>query len=48
MKKKWILKGVRWSYGTTSMWVLDRTTNKMVRVDYTDLGIDFFSKNNTN
>ena len=48
MKKKWILKGVRWSAGSTSMWVLDKATNKMVKVDYTDLGLKFFSKENAN
>ena len=48
MKKKWILKGVRLSSGKTHMWVLDRATNKMVKVDYTDLGIKFFSSQNAN
>ena len=48
MKRKWILKGVRLPSGKSHIWVLDRETNKMVKVDYTDLGIDFFSKQNAN
>ena len=48
MKKKWILKGVRFSDGKTHMWVLDKSTKKMVKVDYTDLGMKFFSKENAN
>ena len=47
-KLKTILKGVRMSNGTTYMWVLDKATDKMVKVDYTNLGIDFFSKGNAN
>ena len=47
-KLKTILKGVRMSNGRTYMWVLDKATDKMIKVNYTDLGIDFFSKNNTN
>ena len=43
---KIILKGVRFSNGKTFMWVLDKATNKMVKVDYTDLGLKFFSKEN--
>lgn len=43
-----ILKGVRLSNGKTYMWVLDKSTNKMIKVDYTDLGMKFFSKNNAN
>ena len=46
MKRKWILKGVRYG-GETHLWVLDKSTNKMVKVD-TDLGLKFFSKENTN
>ena len=45
---KTILKGVRFSSGKTFMWVLDKSTNKMVKVDYTDLGLKFFSKENAN
>ena len=48
MKAKWILKGVRLKGGKTHMWVLDRSTNKMIKVDYTDLGLEFFSKQNAN
>ena len=48
MKKKWILKGIRWGNGTSDMWVLDKSTNKMVKVDFTKLGIEFFSKQNAN
>ena len=44
--KKWILKGVRLSDGKSHIWVLDKSTNKMVKVDYTDLGMDFFSRQN--
>ena len=47
-KLKTILKGVRMSNGTTYMWVLDKATDKMVKVDYTDLGMSFFSKRNAN
>ncbi len=43
-----ILKGVRLSNGKTYMWVLDEATNKMVKIDYTDLGLEFFSKQNVN
>ena len=45
---KTILKGVRLSDGQTYVWVLDKATNKMVKVDYTDLGLNFFSKENAN
>ena len=48
MKQKWILKGVRLSNGQTYVWVLDKATQKMVKVDYTDLGLNFFSKENAN
>ncbi len=48
MKVKEILKGVRLSNGKTYMWVLDKATNQMVKVDYTKLGIKFFSKENSN
>ena len=48
MKRKWILKGVRFGGGETHIWVLDKSTNKMVKVDYTDLGLNFFSKENAN
>ncbi len=50
MKKKLhtILKGVRLSNGKTHLWVLDKSNNQMVKVDYTELGLDFFSKSNTN
>ena len=48
MKKKSILKGVRLSDGKCHLWVLDKATDKMVKVNYTDLGIDFFSKQNAN
>ena len=47
-KLKTILKGVRMSNGTTYMWVLDKATDKMVKIDYTDLGLKFFSKDNAN
>ena len=30
------------------MWVLDKATNKMVKIDYTNLGLKFFSKENVN
>ena len=45
---KLILKGIRLKGGLTYMWVLDKSTNKMVKVDYTDLGLKFFSKDNAN
>ena len=45
---KLILKGIRLKGGLTYMWVLDKSTNKMVKVDYTDLGLEFFSKQNAN
>ena len=45
---KLILKGVRLKSGLTYMWVLDLSTNKMIKVDYTKLGMDFFSKENAN
>ena len=48
MKRKWILKGVRLPSGKSHIWVLDRATNKLVKVDYTDLGLKFFSKENAN
>ena len=50
MKKKLksILKGVRLSNGRTHMWVLDKATDRMVKIDYTDLGLNFFSKRNAN
>ena len=48
MKKREILKGVRFKNGTTWMWVLDKATNKMVKVDYTKLGLKFFSRENAN
>ena len=48
MKKKWILKGVRLADGKPHMWVLDKSTNKMVKVDYTELGLKCFSKENAN
>ena len=47
-KLKTILKGVRMSNGKTYMWVLDKATDKMVKIDYTDLGLKFFSKDNAN
>ena len=47
-KLKTILKGVRVSNGKTYMWVLDKATDKMVKIDYTDLGLEFFSKQNAN
>ncbi len=30
------------------MWVLDLSTNKMIKVDYTKMGMNFFSKENAN
>ncbi len=45
---KLILKGVRLKSGLTYMWVLDLSTNKMIKVDYTKMGINFFSKENAN
>jgi len=47
MKRKWIFKGVRYG-GENHIWVLDKSTDKMVKVDYTDLGLKFFSKENSN
>ena len=47
-KLKTILKGVRVSNGKTYMWVLDKAIDKMVKIDYTDLGLEFFSKQNAN
>jgi hypothetical protein len=45
---KRILKGVRLSNGRSYMWVYDRATNEMVKIDFTNLGMKFFSKENAN
>ena len=47
-KLKTIMKGVRLSNGESHIWVFDKAISKMVKVDYTDLGMSFFSKRNAN